>query len=225
MPDRRFNRDIENDRSFLSRSEKEFADISVPNIPGWIETYHLTLFSIAWILLILLFSFLAKQNINWLWLVSLSIVGHIITDTLDGAVGRYRNTGLVRWGYYMDHFLDYIYLCAIFIGYSFLVPDHSKYLLFFILAIFGAFMVNAFLSTNATGDLKTTFLKIGATEIQIGFMLVNTVIIFFGKTYVEQALPAVLISSLVVLVVFVFQTQTKIWHIDIRNKKNNEKNH
>lgn len=219
MSDNRFNRDMTNDRSLLTRSEKIFADRSVPNIPKSIETYHLTLSSIAWILLILLFSFLAKYNIAWLWLVSLSIVGHIVTDTLDGAVGRYRKTGLVRWGYYMDHFFDYIYLCAIFIGYSFLVPDHSKYYLLFILTIFGAFMVNAFLSTNATGELKTTFLKIGATEVQIGFILVNTTIIIFGPSYIEPILPYVLIGSLIVMCAFVYQTQRKIWYIDFQNKK------
>ena len=62
-----------------------------------------------------------------------------LTDSLDGAIGRYRNVGLIRWGYYMDHFLDYIFLCSILIGYSLILPDNFKYLLFFLLAIFGVY--------------------------------------------------------------------------------------
>jgi hypothetical protein len=33
------------------------------------------------------------------------------TDCLDGALGRYRDTGIPKWGYYMDHFLDFVFMC------------------------------------------------------------------------------------------------------------------
>ena len=69
-----------------------------------------------------------------------------VTDHYDGKVGKYRNTGLVRWGYYMDHFLDYVWLCSIIIGYAFILPEKSRYQILILLAIFSAFEVNAFLS-------------------------------------------------------------------------------
>jgi hypothetical protein len=49
-----------------------------------------------------------------------------VTDHYDGKIGKYRNTGLVRWGYYMDHLLDYVFLCSIIIGYAFILPEKSR---------------------------------------------------------------------------------------------------
>ena len=217
--ERKFVRDRNNDYSLLAPLETKFTQTFLPKLPRWLETYHLTLLSIIWSALIIILSFLAKQNLAWFWLASLVIVFHWITDTLDGPIGRERKTGLVRWGYYMDHFLDYMYLCSIFIGYSFIVPDHSKYLLFFILAVFTAFMVSAYLASTATGEFKITFLKVGATEIQLGFILINIVLIFRGPLVIESALVYTLGASFIVLAAFVYQTQRKIWRLDSASQK------
>ena len=112
--------------SILHRAETGMKEWMVPRVPKRVETYHLTLTTVLWSLLIIVFSFLAKYNINWLWLVSLMIFLQYITDLLDGAIGRARDTGLIKWGFYMDHFLDYIFLCSILIGYSLILPDHYK---------------------------------------------------------------------------------------------------
>lgn len=190
-------------------------------IPKSIETYHLTLTTILWSALIIVFSFLARNNINWLWLVSLCIFLQYITDLLDGAIGRERNTGLVKWGYYMDHFLDYIFLCSILIGYSFIMPNEFNYILFFILAIFGAFMVNSFLSFAATNEFKIEYLKIGPTEVRFVFIIINTLLILFGKTYMATALPYILLFSFLGLIIVVYRTQKYIWKLDMKMK--NEK--
>lgn len=142
-----------------------------------------------------------------------------LTDSFDGAIGRYRKFGLIRWGYYMDHFLDYIFLCSILIGYSLILPDHFKYLLFFLLAIFGAFMVNSFLSFAATNEFKISYLGIGPTEIRIIFILVNTLLYFFGKTHLIFLLPVLLPFSLFGLCFVVYRTSRYIWAIDMENKK------
>ena len=89
--------------SFLSPLERRLAPIVIPRIPKWLETYHLTMLTLVWSLMILVFSFLAAKNLRWLWMVSLMIFLQWVTDHYDGKVGKYRNTGLVRWGYYMDH--------------------------------------------------------------------------------------------------------------------------
>jgi phosphatidylglycerophosphate synthase len=145
-----------------------------------------------------------------------------ITDLFDGAVGRYRNTGLVRWGYYMDHLLDYLFLCSVLIGYSFILPDRFKYLLFFILAIFGAFMVNSYLAFAVTNKFKIAYLKIGPTEIRILFIVINTLLIIFGKTYMGEVLPFILFLSLAGLCFVVYKTQKYIWKLDMANKKSKE---
>ena len=105
--------------SFLSPLERRLAPVVIPRIPAWLETHHLTMLTLVWSLLILLFGFLAAGNIRWLWLVSLMVFFQYITDHYDGKVGKVRNTGLLRWGYYMDHLLDYFFLCSVIIGYAF----------------------------------------------------------------------------------------------------------
>jgi phosphatidylglycerophosphate synthase len=205
--------------SILGKPEKRFIDWLTPKVPAPVKSYHLTLVSIPISLLIIVFSFLARENDAYLWGVSLMIAAQWLTDSLDGAVGRHRNEGLVRWGYYMDHFLDYIFLASILVGYMILLPDHFKYLQFFILAIFGAFMVNSYLALSATGRFRITHLGIGPTEIRLIFILVNAMLFFFGKTYLAGALPYVLGCSVLALCFVVYRTQKEIWGLD-KDKKN-----
>lgn len=207
------------DQSILHKPERKIIDFLVPLVPNWISTKALTYYTIPISLLIVVFSFAAQFDIRWLWGVSIMIFLQWLTDSLDGSVGRYRNSGLIKWGYYMDHFLDYIFLCSILIGYSLILPDSFKYLQFFILAIFGAFMVNSFLAFAATNKFKITFWGIGPTEIRIIFILINTFLILFGKTYMAFALPYVLGFSLLGLVVNVYKTQKYIYKLDMINKQ------
>jgi len=209
-------------KSILYTSETKLKNWLVPMVPKCVETYHLTLTTVLWSLLIIVFSFLARFNIHWLWVVSLMIVFQYLTDLLDGEIGRRRNTGLIKWGFYMDHFLDYIFLLSILIGYSFILPNQFNYILFFIMAMFGAFMVNSFLSFAATNEFKITYLGIGPTEIRLIFIVVNTLLIIFNKTYMAAALPYVLTFSAFGLFVVIFKTQKYLWKVDMAQKKNEQ---
>ncbi len=200
--------------SLMGKWEKKLVERYVAKIPPRIETYHLTLTTILWSGGIVLFGFLSQYNIHWLWGTSVMIACQYITDLFDGAVGRYRNTGLIRWGYYMDHFLDYIFLCSILVGYSFLFNDKFNSL-FFILVVFGAFMVNSYLAFAATNKFKIEYLKIGPTEIRLLFIIINTLLIFFHKTYLVRLLPLVLVLAMCGLVYAVYDTQKKIWEQDM----------
>jgi phosphatidylglycerophosphate synthase len=208
------------DSSILTKPERKFIDWIVPKIPNRIRTYHLTLLTIPISLFIIIFGYLAKDNINWLWLVSFMIFVQWLTDSLDGSLGKYQGEGLIRWGYYMDHFLDYIFLCAILIGYSLILPDNLKYLQFFVLAIFGAFMVNSYLAFAASNKFRISHMGIGPTEVRIIFILINTMIIIFGKTYIGASLPYILILSTIGLIIITYRTQKEIWQMD-KDKKNN----
>lgn len=197
--------------------ELKIANKLLPKIPLWLETYHLTMLTLVWSALIVLFSCLAKDNINWLWLSSLMIFFQYVTDLLDGKLGKARNTGLVRWGYYMDHFLDYVFLCAIVIGYAIILPGAELYALV-LSAIFGLFMVNAFLFFSATNKFRIHFFNFGPTEGRAFFILLNILIIFFGKEFLEKSLPFLIIFSLLILIAVVFNSQKQIWRIDMDNK-------
>ena len=208
----------------LAEGEEKLKMWLLPKVPKRVETYHLTLSTIPWCLIIILCSFLSRYNIHFLWVVSLMIFFQYITDLLDGAVGRSRDTGLVKWGYYMDHFLDYIFLCSILIGYGLMTEDYNKYMMFYILMLFGAFMVNSFLSFAATGAFRISYMGIGPTEMRLVFILVNTVIIFCHNLFnMSLLLPIVLTGATFLLFVTVYQTQKELWAIDMEAKRNAEK--
>ena len=215
---KQFQGDKKKGLSILGNLELKLRSKLVPLVPKNIQTYHLTLMTILWSLIIVVSGFLAKYNINWLGLTSLMILFQYLTDLLDGEIGRQRKTGLIKWGFYMDHFLDYIFLCSILIGYSFLLSGNNIYILFFILALFGAFMVNSFLSFAATNEFKISYLGIGPTEVRLIFIIINSLIILFGKTYMAPALPLILIFSLLGLIVTVYRTQKYLLKIDMNKK-------
>lgn len=203
----------------LATAESRLRDALLPLVPRWCETYHLTMLTVLWCILILGCSYIAQFNgYSWsMHLVSVWIFLQYITDLLDGAIGRTRNTGLIKWGYYMDHFLDYLFLCSILIGYSFLIAAPYKIMLFFILALFGAFMVNSFLSFAATNQFKIAYLGVGPTEIRVGFIFVNC-FLAHNSTFLAPALPYVLAGSLFGLFVTVFRTQQMLWKLDMQIK-------
>lgn len=206
--------------SFLGPLEKKLVEKYVSKIPKGIETYHLTLLTIPWCIFIILFSALANMNIHFLWGVSVMIFLQYITDLFDGALGRHRNTGLIKWGYYMDHFLDYIFLCSILVGYTLMLPSpFLQYMQFIVLIILGAFMVNSFLAFAATNQFRISYLSIGPTEIRLMFILINTFIILFGKTYMGMSLPFILIFTFLGLCYTVYRTQKEIWDMDMEAKK------
>jgi phosphatidylglycerophosphate synthase len=124
--------------SLLGKVERQLIQATATKFPPWIEGYHLTLMTILWSAGIICFGYLAQQNRHWLWLSSLMIFLQWFTESYDGALGRLRDTGIPKWGYYMDHLLDYGFLCAIFIGYSFLLNEQAARLLYvFVLIAIG----------------------------------------------------------------------------------------
>jgi len=141
-----------------------------------------------------------------------------VTDHYDGKVGKYRNTGLVRWGYYMDHFLDYVWLCSIIIGYAFILPEKSRYQILILLAICSAFEVNAFLSFAATDKFKISFMKLGPTEFRLALIVINALLIEYGTKRMVSGLKYVNIGGAIVLAVLVYQTHKAIWALDMKEK-------
>lgn len=206
-------------QSVVHRPEQAFIRWAVPKVPKFITSVHLVLLSIPISLGIIAFSWLAKEHDAWLWGVSVLIAFHWLTDSLDGAVGRDRKEGLIKWGYYMDHLLDYFFLAAILIGYMLLLPDKSKWIHFFVLAIFGGYMINSFLVVAASGKFRIAYMGIGPTEVRMVFILINTLIILAGKTYMAFALPYVLAFAVLGLVVVVYRTQRELMGMDVEAKR------
>lgn len=204
--------------SFLTPLERRLAVRVLPRIPSWLETYHLTMLTLVWSGLILLFSYLAKNDLRWLWGVSAMIAMQWVTDHYDGKIGKYRGTGLVRWGYYMDHLLDYFFLCSIIIGYSFILPERSRFQILIMLAIFAAYEFSTFLAFAATDKLKISYLKFGPTEFRLALIVINALLVQFGTRQMVNGLKYVNIGAAIGLAVLVYRTHKVIWALDMRQK-------
>jgi len=205
--------------SFLSPLERRLAPIVIPRIPLWLETQHLTMLTLLWSLLILLFSFLAARDLRWLWMVSVMIALQWVTDHYDGKVGKHRNTGLVRWGYYMDHLLDYFFLCSVIIGYAFILPERSRLQLLLLLALFAAYDFSTFLAFSALDELKISHLKFGPTEFRLALIIINGLLISFGTKQMISGLKWVNAGAAVGLVFLIYGTQKRIRQLDEKGRE------
>ncbi len=209
-------------RSILSGPENRLKNWVVPRIPAGIETYHLTMMTLVWGLGNVVLGFFAAHNLNVLWLVSLMIALQYLTDLFDGELGRQRDTGLVKWGFYMDHFLDYLFLCSlVFVGFKISPPGLTIWY-FALVVILGGYMVNSFLSFAATNHFEIYHYGIGPTETRVVFILINTFIIYAGTRWFPVLLPAVVLLCLLGLVINSYQIQKKLWQCDMTVKLNRE---
>jgi len=203
---------------FLVPLERRLTAFVLPRIPRWLETYHLTLLTPVWSVLIVVFGYLAASDLRWLWLTNLMIVLHYFTDHFDGKLGKYRDTGLRKWGFYMDHLFDYGFLCSILIGYSFLIPPNSVFSMMLVLCVFSAFMFHTFLMLAATDEFRVSFSRFGPTELRIALIVINGFIIKFGTRGLRGALPWVACGGVIALTVLAYIAQRKLWQVDMKAK-------
>ena len=205
--------------SFLTPFERRLAVRVLPRIPNWLETYHLTMLTLLWSGLILFFSWLAASDLRWLWGVSVMVAAQYVTDHYDGKIGKYRGTGLVRWGYYMDHLLDYFFLCSVIIGYAFILPERSRYQILITLAIFAGFEVSTFLAFAATDRLKISYLKLGPTEFRLAVIVINALLVQYGTRQMVNGLRYVNIGAAIGLAFVVYRTHKAVWALDMEHKE------
>ena len=201
-------------KSLLTHAENKLKYWIIPKIPNYIETYHLTLMTLVWSIGNVILAFPARNNHVILWLVSLLIFLQYLTDLLDGELGRQRKTGLIKWGFYMDHFLDFIFLCSlVFVGY--LISPQGLAIWYFLT---GGFMVNAFLYFAATNNFEIYQYGLGPTEFRCGLIIINTLIIFFGTNKFYIILPTVVVVGFIALAVHTYQIHRKLWSLDMETK-------
>lgn len=205
----------------LAAAEKKFITWLTPYFPAWIGTRMLTLLTIPWSAGMVIFGWLAGKtgNLHWLWAASVMLFLQWFTDSFDGAIGRARNTGLIKWGFYMDHFLDFVFMCSVFIGWSFLFEGTARLMLWFLSLGMGCLMVNAFLSFGATNQFQITYLGTGPTEMRLYFILINTAITIFGLGWLEKSLVYIFIGFWLGVCAVIYRTQRYIWKLDMEIKQ------
>jgi archaetidylinositol phosphate synthase len=210
-----FAGDKKKGQSLLGKVERRFIDWAIPKIPKPILTQHLTMLTLLWAICTVLFGWLADENRIWLHGMSAMVFLQWLTDSLDGSLGKYRKQGLVKWGFFMDHLLDFVFAGSIVIGYSFLVEAKwLEFLFLVLLLVTGATMAVSFLSFAATNQFQIAYYGIGPTEIRIGYIALNTFVYFVGTEIFSWGVPVIVGLNLFTLLVLTTQASRNLWRLD-----------
>lgn len=205
--------------SIIEPFQKKFANWAVSRIPKFIETYHLTLLTLPLSILLIFIGKWSKFN-NYLFIIhAFIILAQYVSDILDGSLGRYRKTGLIRWGFFMDHFFDFVFANSIVVSYAFafsISVETTAVLLF----ITSGFFMHEFLIGNIKGMVNTSgYYGIGPTEARFAAILFDIVVALIG--FYPSAVTIFVFTSLMILVLLYLtvKTQTALWNQDMKNKK------
>jgi len=209
-----FAGDKKKGQSILGPVERTFIDWGIPKVPKPIMSHHLTMVTLLWSAGTLFFGWLASRNLVWMHGISVMVFGQWLTDSFDGSLGKYRKQGLVKWGFFMDHILDLVFAGCIVIGYSFLAPEGMDLLFYLLLLVTLAMMATSFLSFAATNQFQIAYYGIGPTEIRIGYIALNTFVVFAGTEIFWWGVPLVLALNGVALAILLTQTSKNLWAID-----------
>ncbi len=198
-------------------SEIKLRNFLLPLVPKWLQTQHLTLFTLLWTIPTLFSGYVAQHNIRILLVCSVTVFGQYITDLLDGAVGRERKTGLVTWGFYMDHFLDFCFICSLLFAHYFIIP--KQYIGMFILLIFliAAHFIHTYLRLNITKQFEIASAYVGPTELRVLYVLVNILIVVF-YSQIKYLLLFSIVFETALLIHSVYTTQNMLWQMDMKKK-------
>jgi archaetidylinositol phosphate synthase len=204
--------------SVLLRYENIFRDALVRRLPSWLQTYHLTLASLPLSISVIGTGLLARQDLRWLHITSILLIIQYLTDLMDGALGRYRNTGLVKWGYYLDHLFDYVFLFSLMLGYYFFIPPESRVWILVILGGFSGLMISSFLSFAVSTKFQVYYFGLGPTEMRLALVIFNLLIWQLGVGWLVSVLPWVagLISA--IFLIQVIYTQRQLWQLDLSDR-------
>jgi archaetidylinositol phosphate synthase len=210
-----FAGDKKKGQSILGPVERRFINWAVPKIPRPILSHHLTAVTVFWSVGTVVFGWLARDDRVWLHGMSVMVFGQWLTDSLDGTLGKYRKQGLVKWGFYMDHLLDFLFAGSIVIAYSFLVEaEWLEFLFLILLLVTCATMAVSFLSFAATNQFQIAYYGVGPTEIRIGYIALNTFVSIAGTEIFSWGVPVVVALNVFAFLVMAAQTSRILWQID-----------
>lgn len=210
--------------SILGPWELRLVDKTIGLIPPWLQTYHLTMMTILWSAGVVVFAWLTRWHLGWIWGISAMLLMQYITDLYDGKIGKLRGTGLIKWGYFMDHFLDFIFSCSLVIGYYLMAPSGQTLYFLALLVCSGSFLVNAFLSFAATNDFRIAYCGVGPTEVRLGYILINTIIFVWGVGIFKFWVPVLLVLNVGALIFLIWRTHKQLWTLDMAAKQSQESN-
>lgn len=207
--------------SLLNAAEKKALVWLAERQPQWMTSNILSFIGLGGSLLIGLGYALTGKDIAFLWLASFGFLVNWYGDSLDGSLARVRKKQRPIYGYYLDHTLDCINECLMFIGAG-LSPLMDMRIALLMLIAYLLLTVNVSIDAHLKKEFKLTYAKLGPTEFRIIIVIVNTLFFFinplrefsasvtvFGGTLTLKALDIVGIVIFIVLIVMYLVTVIK----------------
>lgn len=130
-------------------------------------------------------------------------------------------------GFFADHFLDYVFLASLLLGYHFLFsgePSYNPVLLLGISFLSVGFLIISYLYFAATKVFIIAANKIyGPSEMRFSLIILNFLFIFFGISYFMKFMLPLLVILVVCFIIIFYFFQRKIWKLDMKIKRKNLK--
>ena len=164
--------------SFLNAAEKKALIWLAHRQPRWMTSDMLTYIGVLGAAVCALGYALSNLSVYWLWLSSFGLVVNWYGDSLDGTLARVRQLQRPKYGFFIDHSLDAITVCFMFLGgglSSIFKMEVAMLMLigYLVLSIYTyicTIIKDKFLLTYGGG--------FGPTEMRLVIILLNTVVMY-----------------------------------------------
>ena len=158
--------------SILNKMEKKLLIWLAQRQPAWITSDFLTFIGVIGAVLFAIGGILAHIDTKFLWLASLGLVINWYGDSLDGTLARVRRTQRPVYGFFIDHTLDAVTPCLIFLGAG-LSPMFRMDVALAALAGYLSLSIYTYVCTIVKEEFCLTYGKLGPTEFRLLLILLN----------------------------------------------------
>ena len=171
--------------SILNPYEKKVLVYLAERMPAWVTSDMLTCVGFFGALIVAAGYALSNLDIHWLWLACFGFFVNWFGDSLDGSLARVRNTQRKTYGFFIDHNVDVINECLMFLGVG-LSPLVNLTFMMGVLVGYLMLSVYVYIDCYLKGEHRLTYGGLGPTEFRLLAILVNCLFIFFpGLTRIK----------------------------------------
>lgn len=164
--------------SFLNAAEKKTLVWLAHRQPRWMTSDMLTYIGVLGAAVCALGYALSNLSVYWLWLSSLGLVINWYGDSLDGTLARVRQLQRPKYGFFIDHSLDAITVCFMFLGGG-LSSIFKMEVAMLMLIGYLVLSVYTYICTIIKDEFLLTYGGgFGPTEMRLVIILLNTVVMY-----------------------------------------------
>ena len=166
--------------SILNPYEKKILVYLAERMPACVTSDMLTALGFVGALIIATGYALSNLNLNWLWLASFGFLVNWFGDSLDGSLARVRGTQRKTYGFFIDHNVDVINECIMFMGVG-MSPLVNLTFMMGVLVAYLMLSVYVYIDCHLKGEMRLTYGGLGPTEFRLLAIIVNTMFIYIPQ--------------------------------------------